>query len=522
GYLHIGHTKAICINFGMTERFNGVTNLRFDDTNPEKESTEYVEAIKRDIQWLGFNWDDREYYASDYFGQLYEFARQLIKSGFAYVDDSTSDEIAAMKGTPTQAGKDSPYRERSVEENLDLFEKMKNGAFEDGARVLRAKVDMSHPNLLMRDPLMYRIKKVHHHRTGDAWNIYPMYDFAHGQSDSIENITHSLCSLEFENHRPLYNWFIEKLGIFPSRQIEFSRMNVTYMITSKRKLLKLVEEGIVTGWDDPRMPTISGLRRKGYSPTSIRTFCEKAGVTKREQMIDIGLLEECLRQDLNKTTDRIMAVLDPLKVIITNYPEDKVEDMPIVNNPEEETPTYRTIPFARELYIEQGDFKEEAPNRKYRRLAPGKIVRLKSGYIIQCDDYVKDEETGKILELHCTYFENSRSGSDTSGLKPKGTLGWVSAKHAIKAEARIYDRLFIDPTPTQHEDRDFQDFINPDSLKVLPEILVEPSVKDRAVGDRLQFMRIGYFCIDPDSTDEKMVFNRSVSLKDTWAKQQKK
>jgi len=477
GYLHIGHTKAICINFGMTQRFQGVTNLRFDDTNPEKESTEYVEAIKRDIKWLGFEWGDREYYASDYFGQLYELACKMIKDGWAYVDDSTSEEIAEMKGTPTKPGKNSPYRDRSVEENLDLFERMKNGEFEDGARILRAKVDMSHANMLMRDPMMYRIKKVHHHRTGDAWNIYPMYDFAHGQSDSIENITHSLCSLEFENHRPLYNWFIEKLGIFPSRQIEFSRMNVTYMITSKRKLLKLVEEGVVNGWDDPRMPTISGLRRKGYSPAAIRTFCDKAGVTKREQMIDVGLLEECLRQDL---------------------------------------------PFSRELYIEQGDFKEEAPNRKYRRLAPGKIVRLKSGYIIQCDDYVKDEDTGKILELHCTYFENSRSGSDVSGLKPKGTLGWVSAGQAIKAEARIYDRLFIDPTPTQHEDQDYMDFINPNSLKVLSEILVEPSVKDRKVGDRLQFMRIGYFCIDPDSTEDKMVFNRAVSLKDTWAKQQKK
>lgn len=520
GYLHIGHTKAICINFGMTEKFGGVTNLRFDDTNPEKESTEYVNAIIRDIKWLGFDWEGREYFTSDYFGKLYDFAVQLIKDGHAYVDDSTSEAIAEMKGTPQSPGVNSPFRDRTVEENLDLFERMKNGEFDNGARVLRAKVDMSHPNMLMRDPLIYRIKKVAHHRTGDAWNIYPMYDFAHGQSDSIENITHSLCSLEFENHRPLYNWFIEKLGIFPSRQIEFSRMNVTYMITSKRRLLKLVEGGVVNGWDDPRMPTISGLRRKGYSPAAIRTFCDKAGVTKRENLIDVGLLEECLRQDLNKTTDRIMAVLDPLKVVITNYPEGKVEDMKIVNNPEAEEPTYRTIPFSRELYIEQSDFKEEAPNRKYRRLAPGKIVRLKSGYIIECNDYVKDEETGAIKELHCTYFENSRSGSDNSGLKPKGTLGWVSAAQAIKAEARIYDRLFTDPTPVSHEGKDFMEFINPDSLKVLPEIMVEPSVITRKVGEQVQFMRIGYFCVDPDSTEEKMVFNQAVTLKDTWAKRQ--
>ncbi|MGK0391150.1 MAG: glutaminyl-tRNA synthetase [Maribacter sp.] len=521
GYLHIGHTKAICINFGMTEKFGGVTNLRFDDTNPEKESTEYVNAIKRDIEWLGFNWGEKEYYTSDYFGQLYDFAVQLIKSGDAYIDESTSEEIAELKGNITKPGVNSPYRDRAVEENLDLFERMKNGEFDNGAKVLRAKVDMAHPNLLMRDPLIYRIKKVHHHRTGDAWNIYPMYDFAHGQSDSIESITHSLCSLEFENHRPLYNWFIEKLGIFPSRQIEFSRMNVTYMITSKRRLLKLVEAGVVSGWDDPRMPTVSGLRRKGYSPASIRTFCDKVGVTKREQMIDVGLLEECLRQDLNKTTDRIMAVLNPLKVIITNYPDGKVEDMEIVNNPEDETPTYRTVPFCKEIYIEQDDFKEVKPNRKYRRLAPGAIARLKSAYIIQCDDFIKDEVTGEIKEIHCTYFENSRSGNDVSGLKPKGTLGWVSAQHAVKAEARLYDRLFTDPTPDKHE-ADFMEFINKDSLNILPEIMVEPSVKDRKVGERLQFMRIGYFCIDPDSTKGNMIFNRAVTLRDTWAKIQKK
>ncbi len=522
GYLHVGHTKAICINFGMTEKFGGRTHLRFDDTNPEKESTEYVNAIKRDIKWLGFEWGEHEYYASDYFGKLYEYALQLIKDEYAYVDDSTSEEMAEMKGNVNTPGQNSPYRNRSIEENLELFKKMKDGEFENGSKVLRAKVDMSNPNLLMRDPVIYRVKKAHHHRTGDKWNIYPMYDFAHGQSDSIENITHSLCSLEFENHRPLYNWFIEKLGIFPSRQIEFSRMNVTYMITSKRRLLKLVEEGIVSGWDDPRMPTISGMRRKGYSPESIRTFCDKAGVTKREQMIDIGLLEECLRQDLNKTTDRVMAVLNPVKVIITNYPEDKEENMLIVNNPEENEPSYRTVPFCREILIEQSDFMEEAPNRKYRRLAPGKIVRLKSAYIIECHDYVKDETTGEIKEIHCKYFEDSRSGSDTSGLKPKGTLGWVSTRHAIKAEARLYDRLFNDPTPTKHDGKDFMEFINPNSLKILPEIYVEPSVTQREVGERLQFMRIGYFCIDRDSTSERMVFNRAVTLKDTWVKVQKK
>ncbi len=512
GYLHIGHIKAICVDFGIAKRFNGITNLRFDDTNPEKESTEYVNAIKKDIKWLGFDWGEGEYYASDYFDQLYDFAVDLIKKGLAYVDDSTAEEVAEQKGTPTVPGTNSPYRDRSVEENLDLFERMKNGEFDNGAKTLRAKVDMANPNMLLRDPLIYRIKKVHHHRTGNKWNIYPMYDFAHGQSDSIEKVTHSLCTLEFENHRPLYDWFIEKLDIFPSQQTEFSRMNVTYMITSKRRLLKLVEEGVVTGWDDPRMPTISGLRRKGFTPEALRNFIDKAGVTRREQMVDIELLEECLRQDLNKKTDRIMAVLNPLKVVITNYPEGKVEEMPLVNNPEEENPTKRTIPFSREIYIEQSDFREEAPNRKYRRLAPGKIARLKGAFIIQCDDYIKDEETGEIKEIHCTYFENSRSGSDVSGLKPKGTLGWVPFKESVDAEARMYNRLFTDPTPLGHEDKDFMEFINPDSLKVL-NIKVEPSMRDRKVGDILQFMRVGYFCIDRDSEPGKMVFNQTVSLK---------
>ncbi len=517
GYLHIGHTKAICINFGMTERFGGITNLRFDDTNPEKESTEYVDAIRRDLKWLGFDWGDREYYASDYFGQLYDWAVQLIKDGLAYVDDSTSEEMAEMKGTPTRPGTDSPFRSRSVAENLDFFERMKNGAFEDGTRVLRAKIDMAHPNMLLRDPVMYRIlTKVPHHRTGSEWNIYPMYDFAHGQSDAIEKVTHSLCSLEFVNHRPLYNWFIEKLGIFPSRQIEFSRLNLSYTVMSKRRLIQLVEQGVVNGWDDPRMPTVSGLRRKGYTPAAIRTFCDKAGVSKREQRIDVGLLEECLRQDLNKKADRVMAVLNPVKVVITNYPEGKVEEMPIVNNPEAEESTQRTIPFAREIYIEKEDFRTEAPNRKYRRLAPGRIVRLKGAYIIECTGYEVDEATGEVSEIHGKYFEDSRSGSDISGLKPKGTLGWVSVDHALSAEARLYDRLFNDPTPLAHDDRDFLEFINPDSLRVLSDIKVEPGVRSRKAGEQLQFMRIGYFCVDPDTTDERMVFNQAVTLKDGW------
>ncbi len=523
GYLHIGHTKAICINFGIAERFGGVTNLRFDDTNPEKESTEYVNAIRADIKWLGFDWADREYYASDYFGKLYDFAVQLIKAGHAYVDDSTSEEIAEMKGTPTVPGKNSPYRSRTIAENLDLFEKMKNGDFDNGARVLRAKIDMADPNMLLRDPLMYRIKKVAHHRTGDAWNIYPIYDFAHGQSDSIENITHSLCSLEFTNHRPLYDWFIEKLGIYPSRQIEFSRLNVTYMITSKRKLLKLVEEGIVTGWDDPRMPTISGLRRKGYTPSAIRTFCDKVGVTKREQMIDIGLLEECLRKDLNKTANRGMAVLNPVKVIITNYPEGKTEELEIINNPEDDTQGTRKMPFSREIYIEREDFMENPPPpKKFYRLGPERTVRLKGAYIITCEDFVKDEATGEITEIHCKYYPDSKSGSDTSGVKAKGVLHFVSIAHAIQAEVRLYDRLFTVESPAGDEEKDFMEFVNPNSLKVLKNVYLEPAFKTVNVGDQFQFMRKGYFNVDTDSTPEKLVFNRTVTLKDTWAKVQKK
>lgn len=523
GYLHIGHTKAICINFGIAEKFGGLTNLRFDDTNPEKESTEYVDAIRKDIQWLGFEWEGREYYASDYFGKLYDFAVQLIKDGHAYVDDSTSEEIAEMKGTPTMPGKDSPYRSRSVEENLDLFERMKNGEFENGARVLRAKIDMANDNMLMRDPLMYRIKKVPHHRTGDEWNIYPIYDFAHGQSDSIENITHSLCSLEFTNHRPLYNWFIEKLGIYPSRQIEFSRLNVTYMITSKRKLLTLVEQGVVSGWDDPRMPTISGLRRKGYTPSAIRTFCDKVGVTKREQMIDIGLLEECLRKDLNKTANRGMAVLDPVKVIITNYPEGKSEELEIINNPEDESKGSRMVPFSREIYIEREDFMENPPPpKKFYRLGPDRTVRLKGAYKITCEDFVKDEKTGEMTEIHCKYYPNSKSGSDTSGIKSKGVLHFVSIPHAIQAEVRLYDRLFTVESPAKDSEKDFMEFVNPNSLEVIENAYLEPAFKTVNPGDQFQFMRKGYFNVDTDSTPEKLVFNRTVTLKDTWVKVQKK
>ncbi len=517
GYLHIGHAMAIYLNFTIAQKFGGKTNLRFDDTNPETESTEYVDSIRRDVKWLGFEWEE-ERFASDYFEQLYQYAIKLINKGLAYVDDSTQEEIAAQKGNPMKAGTESPYRNRSIEENLDLFEKMRKGAFEDGSRVLRAKIDMTSPNMHMRDPIIYRIKHMHHHRTENDWPIYPMYDFAHGQSDSIEGITHSLCSFEFENHRPLYNWFIKELEIFPSRQIEFSRRNVTYMITSKRKLLKLVNEGLVSGWDDPRMPTVSGMRRRGFSPDGIKMFCDKAGISKRENIVDVGLLEECIRQDLNKTTDRIMAVMNPLKVIISNYPEGKTEMVQLENNPEEEEVTHRDVPFGREIYIDHNDFAEEAPNRKYRRLAPGRIVRLKGAYIIECESYDKNE-AGEITAVYCKYFDNSRSGNDQSGLKPKGTLSWVEASNAVKAEARIYDRLFTVPQPTKPEEgKEFIDYFNHDSLKVLPNIVVEPSVKDKSIGERLQFLRIGYFCIDEDSKDDKMVFNQTVTLKDTWSK----
>lgn len=516
GYLHIGHAKAMTVNFGLAKKYGGLCNLRFDDTNPVTEDVEYVDSIQRDVQWLGFQWAN-VFYASDYFPKLYAFAVQLIKAGLAYVDDSTPEEIGAMKGSPTQPGTESPYRLRSVEENLALFEQMKDGAFPDGSRVLRARVDMTSPNMHMRDPVLYRIKHANHHRTGDTWCIYPMYDFAHGQSDSIEGITHSLCSLEFRHHRPLYDWFIEQLDIFPSRQIEFARMNVAYMITSKRKLLKLVQEKFVSGWDDPRMPTISGMRRRGYPPASIVNFCERAGVAKRDNVIEIELLEFSVREILNKQALRAMAVLDPLKVTITNFPEGQVEYVETENNPEEPETGTRLIPFSAQLLIEREDFMETPP-KKFFRLAPGQMVRLKSAYIIRCDEVLKDPQSGEVTELRCTYFPESRSGNDTSGLKAKGVLHWVSAPHAIDAEVRLYDRLFTDPTPTEHEGKDYLEFFNPHSLEIVPNAKVEPGLKDAVPGQSYQFLRKGYFCADEDSTPSKPIFNLTVTLKDTWAK----
>lgn len=514
GYLHIGHAKSICLNFGIAQQYSGQTNLRFDDTNPVAEDTEYVDAIREDVEWLGFEWTE-ERYASNYFQNLYDLAVKLIKKGKAYVDDSSAEEIAAMKGTPTKAGVESPFRNRSVEENLDLLERMKNGEFPDGTRVLRAKIDMANPNMHLRDPLMYRIKNVEHHRTGDAWHIYPMYDYAHGISDSIEGITHSLCTLEFEVHRPLYDWFLKELELYRPQQIEFARLNLSYTIMSKRRLKKLVEDGYVNGWDDPRMPTISGLRRRGYTPASIRLFAEKVGIARRENVIDVGLLEFCARQDLNKVAPRVMAVLDPLKVTITNYPEGQVEEVEAINNPEDESAGSRKIPFSREIYIERTDFLENAP-RKFFRLSVGRTVRLKNAYIIECDEVVKDEN-GEIIELKCHYIENSRSGDDTSGMKVKGTIHWVSVPHAVEAEVRLYDRLFTDEAPDGHKDKDFLEFLNPKSLEVVTGY-VEPHLKTVKVGDNLQFMRIGYFAVDNDSTEDKLVFNRTVTLRDNWKK----
>ena len=516
GYLHIGHAKSICLNFGLAAKYGGQTNLRFDDTNPEKEETEYVDSIKSDVKWLGFNWtNDQELYASDYFEQLYQFSVELIKKGLAYVDDQPADMIAAQKGNPTLNGEDSPFRYRKIEENLDLFAGMRAGKFEDGAKVLRAKIDMAHPNMHMRDPLMYRIRHVEHHRTGNDWCIYPMYDFAHGQSDSIEEITHSICTLEFDVHRPLYDWFIEKLNIFPSQQYEFARLNLTHTVMSKRKLLQLVQEGIVSSWDDPRMPTISGLRRRGFTPASVRNFCEKIGVGKRENLIDVSVLDFCIREDLNKSATRVMAVLDPLKVVITNYPTGQTEKLSIENNPEDTESGSRIVPFSNTLYIERDDFMEE-PMKKFFRLGPGLMVRLKGAYIIQCDDFVKDE-LGNITELHCSYFPESRSGLDTSGINVKGVIHWVSVSHALKVEARLYDRLLILEDASQVGD-DFKKFINPDSLTILPEIFVEPSLKEAKIGTNYQFMRKGYFCLDTDSTAENLVFNRTVGLKDSFKK----
>jgi glutaminyl-tRNA synthetase len=513
GYLHIGHASSICLNFGLTNKFPGYTNLRFDDTNPTTEDTEYVESIKEDIRWMGFEWRN-ELYASDYFDTLYQYGITLITKGLAYVDDSTSEEIALLKGTPTEPGKDSVYRNRSVEENLTLFEQMKNGDFPDGSRTLRAKIDMAHQNMLMRDPILYRIKHAHHHRTGNAWCIYPMYDFAHGQSDSIENVTHSICTLEFVPHRELYDWIIAQLEIYPSHQYEFARRNLNYTITSKRKLLQLVQEGHVSDWDDPRMPTISGLRRRGYSPESIRDFCDRIGVARRENMIDVGLLEFCVREDLNKKALRRMVVLDPLKLVITNFPEDVTEICHSENNPEDIASGMREIPFSREIFIEKEDFME-TPSKKYFRLAPGKMVRLKGAYIIQCDDFAKDEN-GNITEVHCSFIENSKSGQDTTGINVKGTLHWVSAKHAVPVEIRLYDRLFSVEDPTSGEG-DFKDYINPNSLQITTGY-AEPALTEAAKGEYFQFLRKGYFAPDTDNSAEKLIFNRTVTLRDNWAK----
>ena len=518
GYLHMGHAKSICLNFGLALKYGGKTNLRFDDTNPVTEETEYVDGIKNDIKWLGFEWS-QELYASDYFEKLYEFAVILIKKGLAYVDDGSSEEIAKQKGTPTKAGTNSPHRSRSVEENLNLFGEMRAGKYKDGEKVLRAKVDMAHSNMHMRDPLMYRIKHAHHHRTGDAWCIYPMYDFAHGQSDAIENITHSICTLEFIPHRALYDWFIEKLEIYPSHQYEFARLNMTYTIMSKRKLLQLVNEGHVRGWDDPRMPTLSAVRRRGYTPESIREFCDKIGVAKRENLIDVGLLEFCVREHLNKIALRRMVVFDPLKLVITNYPDGKSEMLTGENNPEDVSTGNRDIPFTKEIYIEQDDFME-IPPKKYFRLAPGEMVRLKSAYIIKCEEVIKDE-AGKVIELRCTYVPESRSGSDTSGLKVKGTIHWVSVAHAVTAEVRLYDRLFNVENVGDMEG-DFKEYLNPASLQVLSTVYAEPAIKSAILDERFQFLRKGYFTIDPDSTAEKIVFNRTVTLNDMWAKEVKK
>lgn len=514
GYLHMGHAKSICLNFGLARKYGGYTNLRFDDTNPVTEETEYVESIKNDVRWLGFEWKN-ELYASDYFEQLYQFALKLINKGLAYVDDSSSEEIAAQKGTPTQPGTESKYRQRNAEENRQLFEAMRAGKYPDGAKVLRAKIDMAHTNMHMRDPILYRIKHAHHHRTADAWCIYPMYDFAHGQSDAIEKVTHSICTLEFIPHRELYDWLIRNLELYPSRQYEFARLNMTYTLMSKRKLLQLVNDRHVKGWDDPRMPTLSAVRRRGYTPESIREFCDKIGVAKRENLIDVGLLEFCVREHLNGIALRRMVVFDPVRVVITNFDAGKTEMMESEDNPEAVTMTKRQVPFSRELYIEREDFMEDPP-KKYFRLAPGQMVRLKSAYIIRCEQVVKDAD-GNIREIQCTYLPESRSGSDTSGIQVKGTLHWVSVPHAVKVEARMYDRLFKVEDLSQAEG-DFKDHLNPDSLHILPEVYAEPAITSAHSEERYQFLRKGYFCLDTDSTTEKLVFNRTVTLRDMWAK----
>ena len=517
GYLHIGHAKSICLNFGLADEFSGKCNLRFDDTNPTKEESEYVESIKKDISWLGFDWGDREYYASDYFKELYEYAVLLIRKGKAFVCDLSADEIRQYRGTLKTPGKESPYRSRPVEENLKLFEEMKNSKYEDGSRVLRAKIDMSSPNLNMRDPIMYRILHETHHRTGDKWCIYPTYDWAHGQSDSIEDITHSICTLEFEDHRPLYNWFLEQLAIHRPRQIEFARLNLTYTIMSKRKLLELVKEKYVTGWDDPRMPTLSGIRRRGYTPEAIRNFCSQIGMAKADSTIDIAFLEHFVREDLNKKAPRVMGVINPLKVVIDNYPEGRFEELDAINNPEDLSAGKRKIPFSKILYIEKEDFMEDPP-KKFYRLAPGREVRLRYAYFIKCNDVIKDKD-GNITELHCTYDPETKGGDAPDGRKVRATLHWVSAKHSIKAEIRLYDRLFLKENPLKTQgSEDYRDNINPDSLKVVTDCMLEPSLAKAAPGDIYQFERLGYFSVDPDTTEDNIVFNRTSTLRDQWAK----
>jgi len=522
GYLHIGHAKSINLNFGLAAEFGGECNLRFDDTNPEKEETEYVDSIIEDAHWLGGDWGDRQYYASDYFDQLYEWAQQLIKSGKAYVCDLSAEEVRKQRGTLTEPGQESPYRNRSVEENLDLFARMKAGEFADGARTLRAKIDMAAPNLNLRDPIMYRILHAEHHRTGDKWSIYPMYDFAHGESDSIEQITHSICTLEFEDHRPLYDWYVEQLGIYHPKQIEFDRLNLTYTLLSKRKLLQLVQKGYVNGWDDPRMPTISGMRRRGYTPEAIRNFCRRIGVSKTNGTTEFSLLEYFVRDDLNKRALRVMGVLRPLRVVIDNYPEGQVDEMEAVNNPEDESMGTRTVPFSRVLYIEQEDFREDPP-KQYFRLSPGREVRLRYGYFIKCTGVVKDEKTGEVIEVHCTYDPATRGGNAPDGRKVKSTIHWVSAAHAIDAEVRLYETLFTKEDPSEvPEGQDFTVNLNPNSLEVVSNAKLEPSLAGAAAGNRYQFERLGYFSVDPDSAPGKLVFNRTVALRDTWAKIEKK
>ena len=521
GYLHIGHAKSICLNFGLAEEYNGLCNLRFDDTNPEKEEIEYVDSIMEDVHWLGFEWHDKPYFASDYFEQLYDWAVKMIKAGVAYVDDQPQELISEQKGVPTRPGTESPFRNRAVAENLDLFQRMKAGEFPNGSRVLRAKIDMSSPNMHMRDPIMYRILHEEHHRTGNKWCIYPMYDYAHGQSDFIEGITHSLCTLEFEIHRPLYDWFLDQIveDTYRPRQIEFARLNLSYTVMSKRKLLQLVQEGLVNGWDDPRMPTISGLRRRGYTPQSIRAFADRVGIAKRDNVIDVGLLEFSVREHLNQVAPRVFAVLDPVKVVITNYPEGKTEEMEVDNNPEDPEAGKRKVPFTREIYIERNDFMEDPP-RKFFRMGPGREVRLKGAYIVKCENFIKDDD-GNITEIHCTYDPDSKSGEAGANRKVKGTLHWVSVENSFDAEIRLYDRLFMDEDPAGHNDKDFRDFINPDSLQVLKNCKVEPSLKTAKANDKYQFQRLGYFCVDKDSSLDNLVFNRTVPLRDPWAKKNK-